>query len=70
MKITLQDFVPHKQMQFQPVQDDDDDLSNAIRNDADNQDDKWQLTEDLDGGKLAAFWDDALRDLGAEHPEE
>jgi hypothetical protein len=69
MKITLKDFVPRK-MQFAPVQEDDDDLSNAIKADAQNQDDKWQLTEDLDGGKLAAFWDDALNDLGAEKPEK
>ena len=63
MKITLKDFVPHREMQFQPVEDDDDDLSNAIRGDADRQDDKWQLTDDLDGEKLSAFWDEALRDL-------
>jgi len=69
MKITLQDFAPQPKMQFQPVEDDDDELSNSIRADMERQDDKWQLTEDLDGSKLSAFWDEALRDLGAEQPE-
>ena len=63
MKITLKDFVPQKEMQFQPVEDDDDELSEAIRGDAERQDDKWDLTDDLDGDKLAAFWDEAVKDL-------
>lgn len=70
MKITLKDFVPHREMQFQPVEEDDDDLSKAILGDADRQDDAWQLTDDLDGDKLAAFWDDALTELGAEKVEQ
>lgn len=69
MKITLKDFAPQPKMKFQPVEDDDDELSQAIRGDADRQDDKWQLTDDLDSNKLAEFWDEALRDLGAEQPE-
>jgi len=69
MKITLQDFAPQPKMQFQPVEDDDDELSESIRHDNERQDDTWQLTEDLDGSQLAAFWDEALRDLGAEQPE-
>lgn len=69
MKITLQDFAPQPKMQFQPVEEDDDELSEAIRADMERQDDKWQLTDDLDSSKLAEFWDEALRDLGAEQPE-
>jgi hypothetical protein len=69
MKLTLKDFIPQREMQFQPVEDDDDDLSKAIQGDAVRQDDTWQLTEDLDGAKLAAFWDEAVKDLGAAKPE-
>jgi hypothetical protein len=68
--ITLKDFVPHREMQFQPVEDDDDDISKAIQGDADRQDDKWQLTDDLDSVQLDAFWDDALKELGAEEVEQ
>lgn len=69
MKITLKDFVPQPKMQFQPVEEDDDDLSQAIRADMQRQDDQWQLNDDLDGDKLSAFWDEALNDLRAERPE-
>lgn len=69
MKITLKDFAPQPKMQFQPVEEDDDDLSQAIRGDIERQDDQWQLNEDLDGDKLSAFWDEALNDLRAERPE-
>lgn len=69
-KLTLKDFVPHREMKFEPVQEDGDDLTNAITGDADRQDDTWQLTEDLDGSKLAAFWDDTLSELGAEKTEQ
>ena len=69
MKLTLKDFVP-REMQFQPVEEDDDDLSKAIQGDADRQDNKWDLTDDLDSTKLAAFWDEALKDLSPAEPEE
>jgi len=69
MKITLKDFAPQPKMQFQPVEEDDDDLSQAIRGDIERQDDQWQLNEDLDGDKLSAFWDEALKDLGVAEPE-
>lgn len=69
MKITLKDFAPQPKMQFQPVEEDDDDLSQAIRGDIERQDDQWQLNEDLDGDKLSAFWDEALKDLGVTEPE-
>ena len=69
MKLTLKDFVP-REMQFQPVEEDDDDLSKAIQGDADRQDDKWELTDDLDSAKLAEFWDEALKDLSPAEPEE
>jgi hypothetical protein len=63
---------PGKQMQFAPVQsqEDDDELSQAILNDPAVHDDKWDLTDNLDPEKLSAFWDDALHELGALEPEE
>lgn len=67
--MTLKDIFPHHEMQFAPVQDDDDDLTNAINDDSQRQDDTWQLKEDIDGDKLAEFWDDALQDLGTEDTE-
>jgi hypothetical protein len=70
MKISTKVLFPHRQMQFQPVEDDDDELSNLIRNDTNRHDDQWQLTDDLDGAKLDAFWDDALKELGAESVEQ
>ena len=66
MKITLKDFAPQPKMQFQPVEEDDDDLSQSIRGDIERQDDQWQLNDDLDGDKLSAFWDEALKDLRTE----
>lgn len=63
--MTIKDIFPHHEMQFAPVPNDDgDDLTRDINNDPERQDDKWQLKEDLDGDKLARFWDDALQDLG------
>jgi len=63
MKISVKNLFPHRQMQFQPIEEDDDDLSNLIKSDPETHDNKWQLTDDLDGAKLAAFWDDAVKDL-------
>lgn len=63
MKITLKDFAPQPHMQFEPVQEDDDELSKAIQDDNARQEDNWDLTDDLDGDKLAAFWDEAVKDL-------
>lgn len=57
-------------MHFAPVIEDDDELSQLIRNDTITHDNNWQLEDDLDGESLASFWEDALRDLGAEAQEE
>lgn len=70
MNLTLKDFVPHREMQFQPVEDDDDDLSQAIHGDADVHDNKWNLDEDINEADLANFWDNAVRELGAEEAEK
>ncbi len=70
MNLTLKDFIPHREMQFQPVEDDDDDLSQSIRGDADTHDNKWDLHEDLNEAELVIFWDNAVRELGAEEAEK
>jgi hypothetical protein len=70
MKITLKNFIPHRHMQFAPVEEDDDDLSNLIKADSDTHEDNWKLTDDLDGAKLEAFWDDALKELGSADAEK
>lgn len=69
MNLTLKDFIPHREMQFQPVEDDDDDLSQSIRGDVATHDNKWDLTEDLKEGELATFWDKAVKELGADDAE-
>lgn len=70
MNITLKDFIPHREMQFQPVQEDDDDISNDMRADGDTHDNKWNLQEDINEADLANFWDNAVRELGAEDAEK
>ena len=70
MKISIKNFVPHRHMQFAPVEDDDDDLSNLIKTDPDTHDNNWQLNDDLDSSKLEAFWDDALKELGPAEVEK
>lgn len=57
-------------MQFAPVVEDDDEISQLIKGDVDEHDNNWQLKEDIDAEKLSAFWDDALRDLGPEAQED
>lgn len=69
----LQNLLPHKEMKFAPVEEDDDELSEFIKNDPLAHDNEWDLNEALDGDKLDAFWTDALRELGpleAEATEE
>ena len=51
------------QMQFAPIPDDDDDLSQMIHNDTTDHDDNWQLHEDIDPSKLEAFWDQAVNEI-------
>jgi len=60
----LQQLFPHKQMKFAPIQEDDDELSEFIKNDPVAHDNVWDLHEVLDGEKLEAFWSDAIRELG------
>lgn len=61
----IQQLVPHKQMQFAPVEDDDnDELSEFIKNDPLAHDNEWDLHENIDGEQLESFWSDALQELG------
>ena len=66
----LTSLVPHKQIAFAPIQEDDDEISQAINDDPIVHDDQWRLTEDLDGQRLGAFWDNALQELGPELSED
>ncbi|HET9412409.1 MAG TPA: hypothetical protein VFO38_06280 [Candidatus Saccharimonadales bacterium] len=69
----LQQFFTHKEMKFAPVQEDDDELSQFIKNDPVTHDNEWDLHESLDGEQLDAFWSDALNELGpleAENADE
>jgi len=59
-----------KKMQFAPVVEDDDEISQLIKGDVDEHDNNWQLKEDLDGEKLAAFWDAAVRELDSQSDHE
>ncbi len=69
----FQQLIPHKEMKFAPIEEDDDELSDFIKNDPLAHDNVWDLHEMLDGERLEAFWSDALRELGpleAEKAEE
>lgn len=67
----LLQLIPQKQMQFAPVpQDDDDDLSRAIKDDPITHEDNWDLTDSIDAEKLDKFWEDTLRESGAQAPED
>jgi hypothetical protein len=63
-KNVLQNLVPHKQMKFAPIEDDDDELSEFIKNDPLAHDNEWDLHEVIDPDKLEAFWADAVKELG------
>ncbi|HKX73334.1 MAG TPA: hypothetical protein VJM32_04940 [Candidatus Saccharimonadales bacterium] len=60
----LQNLFPHKEMKFAPIEEDNDELSEFIKNDPLTHDNEWDLNEVLDGEKLEAFWSDALSELG------
>jgi hypothetical protein len=60
----LLQLIPHKEMKFAPIEEDDDELSQFIKSDPLTHDNEWDLAETLDGAKLEAFWADALNELG------
>ncbi len=66
----IKDIIPHHDMQFAPVEDDDDELTNAIREENERSEDRWQLNEEANGEQLSEFWDDALNDLAQNNAEE
>lgn len=64
-KDLIQKLAPtQKQMQFEPVEDDDDEISEFIRNDPQAHDNVWDLHENLDSDQLSKFWTDAVNELG------
>ena len=70
VKEVLQGLTPKKQMSFSPVPDDDDELSGYIKDDPQTHDNNWDLTAEIDGAKLEAFWDEALQELGPLEAEQ
>ena len=71
VKELIDDLSPRKQMQFEPVKDDDgDELSDLLRNDPQTHDNVWDLQEGIDGDKLDEFWTDALHELGPLETEQ
>ena len=50
-------------MQLSPIPDDGDELTQAIVNDVDDQDNNWELSERPDMGELTQFWTDVENDV-------
>ncbi|NCU30345.1 hypothetical protein EOL73_00780 [Candidatus Saccharibacteria bacterium] len=48
---------------FSPVQDEDDELINAIVDDVTEKDDDWQLTEHPDPNELEEYWKSVESDI-------
>jgi hypothetical protein len=63
-KNLLPSLFPHKEMKFAPVEEDDDELSEFIKNDPLAHDNQWDLQESIDPAQLEAFWADAVKELG------
>lgn len=56
----------HHGMQFSPVKDDGDELTDAISSDVIVHDNQWQLDDAPDGDRLAQFWDEVAQEWGNE----
>ena len=56
----------HKHMQFAPVQEDDDELSQSIKDDPQTHDNVWELKDSIDAEQLDNFWTEAVRELEPE----
>lgn len=50
-------------MKLSPVTDDDDDLTQAIKNDVQDHDDNWELAERPNSDTLTQFWTDVEREI-------
>lgn len=50
-------------MQFAPVRDDDDELTQSIQEDPAVRDDTWQLLERPDTKELTQYWDKVEQDI-------
>lgn len=57
-----------KQMEFEPVTTDNDELIESIDNQLDQHDDNWQLTETPDSAELEDYWSKVETDI-AHDPE-
>ena len=52
----FEQLTPVRQMALSPVADDADELTQAISEDMDNQDDRWELVEHPNPDQLVEFW--------------
>ncbi len=50
-------------LQFSPIVDDDDELTQAVYADIDEHDDNWELSERPDGSALESFWETVEQDI-------
>lgn len=57
-------------MQFAPVEDDNDELSQFIAGDPLTHDNEWDLHEGVDAEALDKFWTDAVHELGPLETEQ
>lgn len=58
----IETLLPKRQMQFEPVPDDDDKISQDINNDPIVNDDQWNLEEDIDPDGLYKFWKSVVKE--------
>ena len=65
----IEELKPHRQLQFAPVTESDDELDQAIVNDPIVHDDNWQLTSHPDAKQLGDFWEMVEKDLGQNSDE-
>ena len=54
-KNLIPNLLPHKEMKFAPVEEDDDELSEFIKNDPLAHDNQWDLNESIDAKQLETF---------------
>lgn len=62
-KELFQNIIPHRHMQFAPVEEDDDAISQSIANDPAVHDNQWQLDDTIDPRQLESFWIDTAKEL-------
>lgn len=62
----IEGFIPRRELEFVPVPDDDDELTQAIEQDSAVHDNRWVLTEHPDPEELDAFWTKVEQEVTAD----